>query len=113
MSVIEIVINLSLLPLFHVKFFHEVAILPWVDENGNMITEKFDYYYSIVDNLKYDPIGWVWISEALIVTSVFYCVLSFFIKRKNIKVASHIFAVSSIVFFLLVLFLASSVRRRY
>lgn len=27
-SIIEILIDISLLPLFHIKLFHEVAVLP-------------------------------------------------------------------------------------
>ena len=50
---------------------------------------------------------------ALIGMSVLYSFLSFFIKHKNMKVASHIFAICSIGFFLLVLFLASLVSRDY
>ncbi len=113
LSIIEIFINLSLLPLFHVKLFHEVSVIPGMDAEGNMVTIRGDHYYSIVDNLKYDPIGWIWISVALICIAILYCILSFFIKHKNMKVASHIFAICSIVFFLLVLFLASLVRRDY
>ena len=112
-TIVEIFINLSLLPLFHVKFFHEVSVIPGMDAEGNMVTIRGDHYYSIIDNLKYDPMGWIWISVALIGISVLYCILSFFIKHKNMKVASHIFAICSIVFFLLVLFLASLVRRDY
>ncbi len=113
LSIIEILINISLLPLFNIKLFHEVAVLPSIDENGNMITKKFYYYYSIIDNLKYDPVDWIRISVALIIMSIIYCILSFFIKHKNMKIASHIFAICSILFFLLVLFLASLVRRNY
>lgn len=110
---IEIGINLALLPLFHVKFFHEVAMIPGMDAEGNKIILETDCYYSIIDNLKYDPLGWIWLSVALIVVAVFYCILSFFIKHKNMKIASHIFAVCSVVFFLLVLFIASLIRRDY
>lgn len=112
-SIIEMTINLALLPLFHLKMFHEVSVVPGMDAEGNMVTFRSDHYYSIVDNLKYDPIGWIWISIALIGISVLYSFLSFFIKNKNMKVASHIFAICSIGFFLLVLFLASLVRRDY
>ncbi len=112
-SIMEILINISLLPLFYVKLFHEVSVLPGTDENGNMITQRFDHYYSIIDNLKYDPMGWIKISVALIIVSIIYCILSFFIKHKNMKITSHIFAVCSILFFLLVLFLAYLVRRDY
>ena len=112
-SVIEMTINLALLPLFHIKMFHEVSVIPGMDAEGNMVTFRSDHYYSIVDNLKYDPIGWIWISITLIGLSIIYSLLSFFIKHKNMKVASHIFAVCSIVFFLLVLFIASLVSRNY
>lgn len=113
MTFIEIGVNLMLLPLFHIKFFHEVAVVPGMDAEGNMITVRTEHYYSIVDNLKYDFIPWVWISVALIITSIFYCALSFIIKHKNMKTASHIISVCSIVFFLLVFFLASLVSRDY
>lgn len=112
-SIIEILINLLLLPLFHIKIFHKIAFLPDVDENGDMIIKQFHYYYSIIDKLKNDPIGWIRISVGLIILSIVYCILSFFIKHKNMKITSHIFAICSILFFLLVLFLASLVRRDY
>lgn len=110
---IEIGVNLALLPLFYVKFFHEVSILPGYDADGNFITIKQDHYYSIVDNLRYNPIRFVHISVALIVMSVIYCILSLFIKHKNMKIASHVFAICSVAFFLLVLFIASLVRKNY
>ena len=111
--VIEIIINICLLPLFNVKFFHDVSVSQVQTETGEFVYQSVDHYYSIMDNIKYDPLLIVPMSIGIILISIIYSSLSFVIKHKNLKHASHIFFACSVVFFLFVVYTASLVQRDY
>ncbi len=108
---IEIIINACLIPLFKVKIFHEIAVLPGETEDGKFVTHRFDYYYSIIDNLRHDPLI-IYISIGLIALSIIASLFAL-IKNRKLQRASHILSACSIAFFLFVLYSASLVQRCY
>lgn len=107
---VEIVINLCLLPLFHVKFFHNVELIFDTTETGELVPRQIDRYYSIIDNLKYDPLLFVPMSVSLIVLSVIISIFAIFMKNRNMRTAGHIFTACSVGLFLFVLFIACLVQ---
>lgn len=111
--IIEIIISACLLPLYNVKFFHDSFVSQVQTETGEFVYQSFDRYYSIMDNMKYDPFLIVPISIGVILLSIIYSSLSFVIKHKNLRCAAHIFFVCSVVFFLFVVYTASLVQRDY
>ena len=108
--VVEIVINLCLLPLFYVKFFHRVELVFVTSETGELLSQRIDKYYSIIDNLKYDPLFFVPMSVALIILSITVSIFSIFMKNRNMRTAGHIFAACSVFLFLFIFFIACLVQ---
>lgn len=112
-QIVEIVLNIILLPFFGVKIFHEVAVLPGYTEEGQFITQRFDYYYSIIDNLKPDSLYLIHLSGIVIIVSILISIVSLFLQNKKLRMASHIVFCCSIAIFLIVLFIASTYFRCY
>ncbi len=110
---IDFISNLCLIPLFFLKIIHEVSVISGKDGNGNLITYRQDYYYSIIDNLKYDSMYFINISFALILLSIFFSILSLFFKNKTLIIISHIVSLISLIFFLFLYFLARLNARVY
>lgn len=113
--IIKIITNLATIPLFFIKFYHEIAVLPIYDEFGEFTTSKNDLYYSPLDNLiKLDLSILMYISISITVASIVLTIVSL-VKRnnKNIKIADNAVYIISICFFLVVLFLSSTVSRDY
>lgn len=111
--IIDLISNLCLIPLFFLKIIHEVAAISGKDVNGNLITYKQDYYYSIIDNLKYDSMLFINISFSLILLSIFLSILSLFFKKKTLIIICHIVSILSLLFFLFLYFLARLNARVY
>ena len=65
-EIVKLIANCVALPLCFIKIFHEVAVLPGFDSNGEATTGRFDYYYSVFDKLTRQGMGFekylFWIS---------------------------------------------------
>lgn len=111
----KIIINCLSVPLYFIKTFHEVAVLPGRNENGEFITGRFDYYYSVFDKFSREGIlFFLWLSVAIIIVSSTISILSIVIKdNKKLMIVSHIIFGVSIVLFLSVLFVAASISYSY
>ncbi len=111
--VLEALISLCLVPVFNLKIFHEVSIREGFNDAGEIVLKRTDHYYSIIDNLKYSSMNLVNISIALLVTALVSSLAALVYNTKKSNRISHTVFTVSIIFFLIVLLLASSVHRDY
>ncbi len=107
----EIVADLTLIPFFFIKIFHDVGVFP----SEGTETYKKDFYYSILDNLKAIDYGClVYVGIAFIATSIFLSAISIISKEnKNLRFVAHIFFGVALVFFFALLNVSSIVARGY
>ena len=112
---VKTVINCIILPLYFIKFFHEMALFPGFDEEGNEILRRNDYYLSIYGEVCRAGIVFVfWLAFSLSVASIVFSALRIFIKdNRIIKVASLILFGVSVVFFLALIFLFLQMGYKY
>lgn len=99
--IVEAVIDCIAIPLYFIKFFCDVAVLPSANENGEYAgTNRFYHYYSIYDRIGYINMQYlVWVAIAVAAISIVLSVLSIIFKRKSLHVASHaIFGVALVLF---------------
>lgn len=112
--IVKILLNVCMIPLCFIKIFHDVGILPGYDSNGEFITVKHHYYYSMSDNLKaYELQGFLPLLIGLIVCSVAVTVVSMAIKRDGWKKLSNVVFFVSFASFLILFTIASTVARGY
>ena len=114
--VIKIITNLATIPVLFIKFFHSIAVLPVYDEFGEFITTyKSDHYYSPLDNLiTLDLSILMYISIGITVASVTLTIFSLVKKNnKKFRIINNFIYILSICFFLVLLFLSTTVSRKY
>ena len=108
-QIVEIIINVAILPLLNIDLFYSSGYVPVGRENGKLILEKMSSYHSIYDN-----VGAVAnISVIFAIIAVLTNIFAIFTKNKKIKAAGHILSVCSIVIFLVLFFSASTVKYDY
>lgn len=90
-EIVKLVINCITIPLYFIRFFHEVAVLPGISENGESTTHRIDYYYSIYDKIAREGLATlVWVGVVITVWSILFCVLNMVIKdNKVLKIAGY------------------------
>ena len=114
-EIIKIVINCAILPLYFIKFYHQVAHIPGFDEEGNRVVHEIDHYYSIFYKLDGEGLAALfWIAFILTVASTILSALRIVIKDgKALKIASYaVFALSAILF-LVVLYISLQISYKY
>ena len=112
---VKAVINCILIPLYFIKIFCEVAVLPGGDGNGESVTGRFYYYQSIFDRLAREEITYLlWISIAIIGLSIIICVLNTVVRDNKIlkKTSNIVFGIST-AYFLALLFLSFCMMHTY
>jgi hypothetical protein len=111
---VEIVVDLVFIPLFFVKIFHEVAVLPAVDAEGNLSTWRVDYYYSALQNLQELELPFfIYIAIALLVASAGLAVAAMIKDHKKLRIANYVVFAVAVIFAVFVILLASAVARGY
>lgn len=109
--ILQIIISFSLVPLFKVKFFKKIIVTPIVDDLGNTTFIQTIKTFSIIDKFKYDPLLLIPIAYSLITFTIIISFLSIFIKHKNLKIASLIFTICSVFYFLFLLWVTYLLRK--
>lgn len=114
-GIVQLVINCILVPLFFIKIFCNIAVLPGVNGDGEAIIGRFYHYQSIFDRFARAGIAHVvWISIAFIGLSTIICGLSMVIRdNKMLKISSYIVFGISIVYFLMLLFMSIYLAPKY
>ena len=115
-EIVKIILNCAVVPLYFIRFFHEVAVLPVVDMDGNYITtSRTDYYYSIFYKLNREGLVFLlWIAVVISVVSIVISVFGFVVKDgKILKIASNILFAISVAFFLVLLFVSLQISYAY
>ena len=109
----EILVSLSLIPLWFVKFFHGVGHLP--SQSDPDIIVQVDFYHSMYENVIADIFGFMFpVSISLIAVSVIFSAVCLkFPNNKKMQKAGHIIFGVAVGVFLLSLLLATTVRRGY
>ncbi|MDE6441483.1 MAG: hypothetical protein K2L12_01860 [Clostridia bacterium] len=105
-EIVKIIINCITVPLYFIKFFCDVAVLPGVNENGEEITGRFYHYYSIFDKIDREGMAClVWGAIVIISVSITLSVFSMiYNEKKDLKIASHtVFGVAIVLFLALLL----------
>ncbi len=107
-EIVKIIINCITIPLYFIKLICEVAVLPGIDENGENITVRFYYYYSIFEKVNRERMAYlVWVAIAIIIVSITLSVLSIIFKEKKpLKIASLILFIVAVVLFFGLLFIS-------
>ncbi|MDE6586513.1 MAG: hypothetical protein K2K80_07530 [Clostridia bacterium] len=102
-AISKIVINCIMAVLCFIKIIQEVAVLPGFDENGEEITAREDYFFSVYEKLSGVGLSFLlWAALAIIVASVILSVLCIVIKdNKKLSIASRIVFGPSICMFLI------------
>ena len=114
--VTKIFLNCLTIPLYFVKLFRDVAVLPGYNENGEMTTHRFHYYYSIADKFDRESLTYLlWIAITTTVLSIVFSVLDTAVVKDNkvFKIVSNAVFVASIVLFFVLLFIAASIQYNY
>ena len=114
-EIIKTALSCVILPLYFIKFFHEVAILPGFDEDGNHILGRRDYYLSVYGEMCRAGIEFVfWLAFSLTVASIILSITRIFVKdNKALKISSHILFAISLVFFLALIFFMLQIDYKY
>jgi hypothetical protein len=113
-GVVEVVVDLAFIPLFFVKIFHEVAVLPVVDAEGNQSTWRVDYYYSPLQNLQELELPFfIYIAIALLVASAGLAVATMVKDCKKLRIANYVVFAVAVTFAVFVILLAFTVVRNY
>ena len=114
-EIVKIIINCAILPLYFIKFYHEVAVLPGFDADGNHITHRMDHYYSIYYKLDREGLAYLlWLAVAVAIASVAMSLLRIAVKDgKKLKIASNIIFGISVAFFLVLLFISLQISYSY
>ena len=114
-EILNIIVNCTVLPLYFIKIFHDVAVHPGFDEDGNQIVGRFDHYYSIYYKLDRENLAFIlWAAVVISAVSVLSSVLTIVVKdNKILKVASRILFAISVISFLVLLFISLQIRYDY
>lgn len=98
----KILISCSAACLYFIKIFHEVGMLPGIDQFGETVIVQNDYYYSVCDKFfRENLLFLLWLSVAAIASSLVVSVCALAKGGKKIRTASHIlFAISALLFFI-------------
>ena len=114
-EIIKIAINCIILPLYFINIYHDVAVLPGFDEDGNRVVHEIDHYYSIFYKLDREGLAALfWLAVAICIASIAVSVINIFTKdNKIIKVASNILFILSAILFLVLLFISLQIKYKY
>ena len=114
-EIIKSAINFVILPLYFIKFYHQVAVLPGRDENGELIISQIDHYYSIFYKLDREELAYLfWLAFSVCIASILFSVLRIAVKdSKALKIISHVIFAVSLVFFLTALFISLTISYKY
>ncbi len=111
----QIVLSLAFIPLYFIKFLHEVGVFEGQDANGNFITDRRDFYYSPYKNLLDAGLEkYMYLSLALIAASLITAILCFAFKNsKRLRCISYAIFVCSALVFIAVIAFSSTLQRCY
>lgn len=107
----KLVLSLVQIPLWFIKFFHDVGHLP--NTNTGEI-EKVHFYYSMFENIL--SLGYsflFYICIIFIILSISFAIFSFVKKSNKLNLISNIITSISIIYFFIILIIASAVGRGY
>ncbi len=111
----QMLINIALVPLYFIPFFHEVGVFPGEDANGNFITDRRDFYYSAYQNLsgtEYESL--IYLHFALIAAAILVAGLRLvFQNNQKMRYISDGLSICSVLIFCCLFALASTVYRAY
>lgn len=100
--------------LCFIKIFHDVAILPGEEVNGEVDTFRVDHYYSICDKFGRENLVYLlWVTVAAIAASVIISSTIIVKDNKKIRLASHIAFGLSTLLFLVSLLVAAGINYCY
>lgn len=105
-QIAEIIINIALLPLLNVKFFRSSGVMPVGREDGKTVFKSVYNYHSIYDNL--DAVAYI--SVLFIAIAVMFSLLSMINKKKKFIYLGHFLSVCSVLVFVILFFIASTVK---
>lgn len=101
---LKLVLSCIQIPLWFIPIFHTVAYFPTNIPNK---TIKEDYFHSMYQNVKSsDCLFLLFISMALIIVSAVLAIIELKIKNKKLAIASKIIFITSILFFMIAMFIA-------
>ena len=114
-EIIKSAVNCIILPLYFIKFYHQVAVLPGRDENGELIISQIDHYYSIFYKLDREELAYLfWLAFSVCIASILFSVLRIAVKdSKALKITSHVVFAVSLVFFLTALYISLQISYKY
>ena len=114
-EIVKTVINCAILPLYFIKFIHEVAILPGFDEDGKEVLGRHDYYLSIYGEMCRAGLEFVfWLAFSFCLASIALSISRIFVNdNRAIKISSHIVFAISLIFFLVQIFLMLYIQYDY
>lgn len=98
-----------------VPIFTSGGTIPSANANGNQILESKKFHCSMMENLMASDAGFLSIAMMILIgATVVFSVLSIFMKaNRTITMISHILFAVTVVVFLICLFIASNVHRRF
>lgn len=101
--------------LCFIKIFHEVAVLPGVDSDGNDITGRFDYYYSVYDKFSRENLlPLLGFTLAFLLAGAILPVLDLVIKDKKVlKIMGSVTVAVALVLFLATIIVANFIWYAY
>lgn len=107
-EIVKIAVNVVIVPLYLIKFFKEVAIIPQIDENGEVVLGKSYYYLSLYGEMCRARLEFLfWLALAVIVASIACSALSITVPdSKKTRITSYVLFSISVVIFLVLLTVA-------
>ena len=108
-SILEILMNLTMIPLFFVRFFSDMTYSVGLDSSNKVSTLITMDDFNMIENLDtLDMLYSVPIAIFIIICSIVLSVLSVVIKdNENLTFTSHVAFGDSVITFLLLLWFAS------
>ena len=108
-SILEILMNLTMIPLFFIRFFSDMAYSVGLDSSNTLSAIITRRSFNIIENLDtLDMLYTIPVAIFIIICSIVLSVLSVVIKdNENLTFTSHVAFGVSVVMFLLLLWFAS------
>ena len=108
-SILTILINLAMIPLFFIKLFTDMGYLVGIDSTNKATAVIALQHYNMIENLEtLDMLYAVPVAILVIVLSIVLATLSIVIKdNQKLRIVSHIVLIISVVTFLLLLWFAA------
>lgn len=101
--------------LCFIKMYHEVAVLPGETENGEPITCRFDYFYSVYDKFSRENLlPLLGFTLAFLIAGAVLSVLDLAIKDKKVlKIAGNVTVAVAFVLFIATIIVANFIWYAY